>query len=312
VFLHGAKVNLSAATATATSDPLNSKEFESLCNQIPPEYHNFLDVFSKSKADKLPDHNPAYDHHINLEEGKQSPFGPIYSLSEVRSTALHDFLQENLTCNFICPSQSACGAPVLFVKKKDSSLQLCVNWCRLNTITKKDQYPLPLIPNLLDRLHGSCIYTKIDLWGTYNLVQIAPSNKWKTAFWTHYGSFDFLVMHFSLTNALATFQQLMNTIFADCLDYFVVVYLDDILIFSKNPEEHTNHVCKVLMHLQKNSLFAKPEKCKFSVNTTEFLGFVISPNSISMSKSKVDAILQWPTPKNLKQVQSFLGFANFY
>jgi len=119
-------------------------------------------------------------------------------------------------------------------------------------------------------------------------------------------------MHFGLTNALATFQRLMNTIFTDCLDYFVVVYLDNILIFSKNPEEHTKHIREVLTHLRKNSLFAKPEKCKFSINTTEFLGFVISPDSISMSKSKVDAILQWPTPKNLKQVQSFLGFANFY
>jgi len=104
----------------------------------------------------------------------------------------------------------------------------------------------------------------------------------------------------------------MNTIFADCLNYFIVVYLDDILIFSKNPEEHTKHVHKVLACLQKNSLFAKLEKCEFSVNTMEFLGFVISPNSISMSKSKVDAILQWPTLKNLKQVQSFLGFTNFY
>jgi len=119
-------------------------------------------------------------------------------------------------------------------------------------------------------------------------------------------------MHFGLTNAPATFQQLMNTIFADCLDYFIVVYLEDILIFSKNPEEHTKHVRKVLVCLQKNLLFTKPEKCKFSINTMEFLGFVISPDSISMSKSKVDAILQWPTPKNLKQVQSFLGFANFY
>jgi len=135
-FLRGAKVSLSAATPT--SDPLNSQEFESLCNQIPPEYHDFLDVFSKSKADKLPNHNPAYNHHINLKEGKQPPFGPIYSLSKVESAALQDFLQENLARNFICPSQSACGAPMLFVKKKDGSLQLCINWCGLNSITKKD------------------------------------------------------------------------------------------------------------------------------------------------------------------------------
>jgi len=201
---------------------------------------------------------------------------------------------------------------VLFVKKKDGSLRLCIDWRGLNSITKKDQYPLPLIPNLLDRLCGSRVFTKINLHGVYNLVQIAPGDEWKTAFWTRYGSFDFLMMHFGLTNALATFQRLMNTIFADCLDTFIVIYLDDILIFSKNPKEHQEHVCKVLACLQKNQLFAKPEKCKFSVNKTEFLGFEISPDSISMSQSKVDAILKWPTPKNLKQVQSFLGFTNFY
>jgi len=146
----------------------------------------------------------------------------------------------------------------------------------------------------------------------YNLIWIALGDEWKTAFQTRYRSFDFLMMHFGLTNTLATFQRLMNTIFADCLDTFIVIYLNNILIFSKNPEEHQEHVCEVLTCLQKNQLFAKPEKCEFSVNKTEFLGFEISPDSISMSQSKVDAILKWPTPKNLKQVQSFLGFANFY
>jgi len=144
---------------------------------------------------------------------------------------------------------------MLFVKKKDGSLQLCVDWHGLNSITKKDWYPLPLIPNLLDQLCSSCVYTKIDLHSMYNLVRITLGDEWKTAFWTHYRSFDFLVMHFGLTNALATFQCLMNTIFADCLDTFIVIYLDNILIFSKNPEEHWEHVCKVLACLQKtNSL----------------------------------------------------------
>jgi hypothetical protein len=178
-FLHGAKVNI------AVSKPDNSllhAELESLRSQVPSEYHEFLDVFSKTKADTLPEHNPHYDHHIELEEGKQPPFGPIYNLSEVKSAALQDFLQENLARNFICPSQSACGAPVLFVKKKEGSLRLCVDWRGLNAITKKDQYPLPLIPNLLDCLRDSRIFTKIDLRGAYNLVRIAPSDEWKTAF----------------------------------------------------------------------------------------------------------------------------------
>jgi len=233
-------------------------------------------------------------------------------MSETEAVALHEFLKENLDRGFICQSQSPCGAPVLFVKKKDSSLQLCINWHGLNKITKKDRYPLPLIPNLLDRLRSSEIYTKIDLRSAYNLVHIAPCDEWKTAFRTRYGSFNFKVMHFSLTNAPATFQCYMNSIFSDILDQYVVVYLDDILIFSKNPEEHQKHVLDVLERLKKHGLYVKPEKCEFSVKSTEFLGFIISPSGISMSQSKVDAILKWPAPKNVKQIQSFLGFANFY
>jgi len=301
-----------AALRSATADELPPDEIDTLCSQIPSEYHDYLDVFSKSKADKLPDFNPMFDHHIELEEGTHPPFGPIYNTSEVEAEALRDFLKENLDRGFIRQSQSSCGAPVLFVKKKDGSLRLCVNWRGLNTITKKDRYPLPLIPNLLDRLRNSNVFTKIDLRGAYNLVRIAPGDEWKTAFRTRYGSFDFLVMHFGLTNAPATFQRFMNTVFADVLDKYVVVYLDDILIFSKNPEEHQENVRDVLARLRKHHLFAKPEKCEFAVNTTEFLGFVVSPSGISMAQSKVDSILKWPAPKTVKQVQSFLGFANFY
>ena len=170
----------------------------------------------------------------------------------------------------------------------------------MNSITHKDRYPLPLIPNLLDQLRDLKVFTKIDLRGAYNLVRIAPGDEWKTAFRTRYGLFDFMVMHFGLTNAPATFQRFMNTIFADLLDRFVVVYLDDILIFSKDPAEHKANVREVLSCLRKYKLFAKAEKCEFSVDTTEFLGFVISPSGISMSQSKVDAILKWPTPCNLQ------------
>jgi hypothetical protein len=202
-FLCSAKVNIAISKL---DNSLLHTELESLWSQVPSEYHKFLDIFSKTKADTLPEHNPHYDHHIELEEGKQPPFGPIYNLSEVESATLQDFLQENLACNFICPSQSTCGTPILFVKKKDGSLCLCVDWHGLNTITKKDQYLLPLIPNLLDCLCDSRIFTKIDLCGAYNLVCIAPSDEWKTTFQTCYSSFDFLIMHFSLTNTPATFQ----------------------------------------------------------------------------------------------------------
>jgi len=132
------------------------------------------------------------------------------------------------------------------------------------------------------------------------------------AFHTRYGSYEFQVMHYSLTNALASFQRFMNDIFKDLLDVCIVVYLDDILIYSKNPDKHLKHVREILHQLRANSLFAKLEKCKFNVDTTNFLGFVMSPDGIRMDKSKVQVIKDWPTPRKVKEVQSFLGFANFY
>ena len=310
--LHIKPSDSEATTCTAKVSEIPSNELDTLCSQIPSEYHDYLNIFSKSKADKLPNFNPQFDHHIELEEGMHPPLGPIYNTSEVKAEALHDFLKENLNRGFICQSQSSCGAPVLFIKKKDSSLRLCIDWHGLNKITKKDRYLLPLIPNLLDRLWDSNIFTKIDLRGAYNLIHITPGDEWKTAFCTCYSSFNFLVMHFSLTNAPATFQRFMNSVFADVLDKYIVVYLDNILIFSKNPEEHQDNMRDILAHLRKHNLFTKPEKCEFSVDTTEFLSFVISPSGISMAQSKVDSILKWPAPKTVKQVQSFLGFASFY
>ena len=304
--------SLCGAQPEPATNELPEEELNDLRSKIPPKRQPFVDVFSKTKADKLPDHSPQFDHHIHLEEGKHPPLGPIYPTSEREAEALQSFLEEYLSRTFICHLQSSCGTPVLFVKQKDASLRLCVNWRGLNSITKKDRYPLPLIPNLLDRLRSSSIYTKIDLRGAYNLVRIAPGDEWKTAFRTRYGSFDFMVMHFGLTNAPATFQHYMNSIFSDILDKYVVVYLDNILIYSKSPEEHDEHVTEVLTRLRKHQLYAKAEKCKFDVDTTEFLGFVVNPSSISMAQSKVDAILKWPAPQTIKQIQSFLGFANFY
>jgi hypothetical protein len=180
--LHIKPSNPDATLHTATANDLTSDELDNLCSQIPTDYHDFLDVFSKSKADKLPNFNLQFDHHIDIKEGKHPPLGPIYSTSKVEAEALQDFLKENLNRGFICQSQSSCGAPVLFSKKKDSSLCLCVDWRGLNTITKKDCYPLPLILNLLDHLCNLSVFTKIDLQGMYNLVHIAPGDKWKTAF----------------------------------------------------------------------------------------------------------------------------------
>ena len=286
-------------------------EHAELLSKVPPEYHEYLDIFSKSKSAHLPPTCPC-DHKIKLENGAALPFSPIYSLSKVEQLALKTFINENLSSGLIRLSQSPASTPILFIKKKDALLRLAVDYRSLNCITKKDHYPLPLIPDLLDCLRSASVFTKMDLRSTYNLIHIAEGDEWKTVFCTRYGSFEFMVMHYGLTNAPASFQRFMNDIFKDLLDICVVVYLDDILIFSKDPSLHAQHVQEVLRRLCKHDLYAKIDKCEFSVNTTEFLGFVISPDSLRMSEMKVQAIKDWPKPRKVKEVQSFLGFTNFY
>jgi len=212
---------------------------------VPLEYRNYADVFSKAKASELPPHRD-YDLKINLEEGTSPPLGTLYSLSPVELSTLRTFIDENLNTGFICPTASSHTAPVLFVKKKDGSLRLCIDFQGLNKITKKDHYPLPLISDLLDSPSRAKIYSKIDLQHMYHLVWIAPGDEWKTTFHMRYGSYEWLVMPFGLTNAPAAFQRFVNTIFADMLDVCVVVYLDDILIYSEDMESHQQHVREVL------------------------------------------------------------------
>jgi len=278
---------------------------------IPEEYHGFADVFSKTKADRLPEHRP-YDLKINTPEGTTPPLGPIYSLSAVELQTLREFIDEHLRIGFIRPTRSPCGAPVLFIKKKDGSLRLCVDFRGLNKITRKDRYPIPLVADLLDAPKKARIYTKIDLRHAYHLVRISEGDEWKTAFRTRYGSYEWLVMPFGLTNAPAAFQRFINDIFADMLDVCVVVYLDDILIYSDDPDIHRTHVTEVLRRLRANGLYAAEKKCFFHQEKVEFLGFMLSPEGLSMDEAKVKVIQDWPVPRKVRDVQSFLGFANFY
>jgi len=201
-----------SARASSTSDsPPND------LSSVPEEYHDFADVFDKAKADTLAPHRP-YDLKINLDEDSTPPLGHMYSLSQTELIALREFIDEHLATGFIRPSRSPYGAPVLFAKKKDGGLRLCVDFRGLNKITKKDRYPLPLISDLLDSSGRARIYTKIDLQHAYHLVRIAEGDEWKTAFRTRYGSFEWQVMPFGLTNSLAAFQRFMNDIFSNMLD----------------------------------------------------------------------------------------------
>ena len=282
-------------------------------NLIPKEYQDFEDVFSKVKASRLPDfRGPGLDHEINILPGTTPPTMRMIPLSAKELDAVEKYLDEHLPTGYIRASQSSAGAPILFVKKKDGSLRFCVDYRGLNKITLKNKYPLPLISESLDRLNGAKFFTKLDLRNGYYNVRIKKGDEWKTAFRTRRGLFEYTTMPFGLTNAPATFQHLVNHIFRDMLDIFVVVYLDDILIFSKNEDEHREHVRRVLQRLRENDLFAKPEKCEFHVDTVEYLGFIVSPTGISMDSVKVQAISEWEPPKSVHDLQVFLGFANYY
>ena len=294
----------SATGFSANPDPVD-------LSGIPEDYHEYADVFSKSKAGSLPPHR-TYDLKIDLDEGAEPPIGRMYSLSKAELTTLRHFLDENLRNGFVRPSNSSHGAPILFVKKKDGSLRLCVDFRGLNKISKKDRYPLPLIADLLDSPGKARIYTKIDLRHAYHLVRIREGDEWKTTFRTKYGSFEWQVIPEGLSNAPAAFQRFMNDIFADMLDVCVVVYLDDILIYSSDKASHHKQVKEVLRRLRQHGLFAKPEKCVFDRDSVEYLGYILSPAGLTMAADKVQVIRDWPEPRKVKDIQSFLGFANFY
>ncbi|CAJ0936151.1 unnamed protein product [Ranitomeya imitator] len=225
---------------------------------LPCVYSAFSDVFNKKEAEGLPPHR-LYDCPIDLVPGTNPPRGRIYPLSPAETQAMSEYIQENLAKGFIRKSSSPAGAGVFFVKRKDGSLRPCIDYRGLNNITVKNKYPLPLIPELFDRLRGTQIFTKLDLRGAYNLVRIRVGDEWKTAFNTRDGHYEYLVMPFGLCNAPAVFQEFVNDVFRDLLYSSVVVYLDDILIFSPDLSTHRRDVRRVLQRLRENHLFAKIE-----------------------------------------------------
>ena len=283
-----------------------------LRNQVPKEYHEYVDDFSKELADRLPPRRYV-DHEIPLEFGKRPYFGPLYNLSQKELEVQKKYIEEQVIKGFIRPSQSSAASLMIFINKKDTDeLRPCIDYRKLNEITIKDRGPLPLINETLDRLQKAKIYTKLDLQNAYNSIRIKEGDEWKTAVRTRYGLFEYLVMPFGLTNAPATFQRFITDVLREYMDVTCIIYLDDILIFSENEEEHTKYVKQILAKLQEAKLYAKLSKCQFSVMKTEFLGYIIEPGGITTDPRKIQAIVEWDIPRNIKDVQSFLGFANFY
>ncbi|GJV54107.1 putative reverse transcriptase domain-containing protein [Tanacetum coccineum] len=235
-----------------------------------------------------------------------------YHLAPSELEELSGQLKELQDKGFIQPSSSPWGAPILFVKKKDGSFRMCIDYRELNKLTVKNRYPLPRIDDLFDQLQGSQFFSKIDLRSGYHQLRVHEDDIPKTAFRTRYGHFEFTVMPFGLTNAPAVFMDLMNRVCRPYLDKFVIVFIDDILIYSKTREEHVEHLRLVLELLKKEKLYAKFSKCEFWLREVQFLGHVINGNGIHVDPSKIEAVKNWKAPRTPTEVRSFLGLAGYY
>ncbi|WVZ93840.1 LOW QUALITY PROTEIN: hypothetical protein U9M48_039794 [Paspalum notatum var. saurae] len=235
-----------------------------------------------------------------------------YRVAPKEQELIKENIDELLGKGFIRPSSSPWAFPVLFVDKKDGTRRMCVDYRALNDVTIKNKYPLLRIDDLFDQLQGACVFSKIDLRSGYHQMKIRPSNIPKTAFITRFGLYEYTVMFFGLTNAPAYFMNLMNKVFMEYLDKFVVVFIDDILIYSKTEEEHEEHLRLVLQKLREHKLYAKLSKCEFWLDQVPFLGHIVSKGGIMVDPSKISSVMDWKVPEVVKEVRGFLGLAGYY
>ncbi|KAL5570682.1 hypothetical protein UlMin_020279 [Ulmus minor] len=273
-----------------------------------PIVRDFVDVFPEELPGLPPDREIQFE--IELLPGTAPISKAPYRMAPAELKELQAQLQDLLDKRFIRPSHSPWGAPVLFVKKKDGTLRMCIDYRELNKVTVKNRYPLPRIDDLFDQLKGATIFSKIDLRSGYHQLKIKEEDVPKSAFRTRYGHYEFLVMPFGLTNAPAAFMDLMNRVFKDFLDKFVIVFIDDILIYSKTKEEHEEHLRITLRTLEEHKLYAKFSKCEFWLDKVHFLGHVVSKDGVSVDPAKIEAVSKWPAPTNVTEIRSFLGLAD--
>jgi hypothetical protein len=280
---------------------------------VPEPYRDFAKVFSEEESHRLPKHQP-WDHAIDLEPDATLHWKvKSYPMSPAEQVELDKWLEENLAKGYLRPSKSPMASPVFFIKKKDGKLRLVQDYRRLNKITIKNRYPLPLAADIVNRLTGAQLFTKFDVrWGYHN-IRIKSGDEWKAAIITNRMEVEPTVMGFGMTNSPATFQSLMNSVFADLIATGVVaVYMDDILIYTPTLAEHRKIVREVLQRLQDHDLYLKPEKCEFEKQEIEYLGMIIRQGEVCMDPGKVSAVRDWPTPTTLRDVRAFIGFSNFY
>ncbi|GJY41103.1 putative reverse transcriptase domain-containing protein [Tanacetum coccineum] len=271
---------------------------------------DFPEVFPEDLSGLPPTRQVEF--HIELIPGAAPVARAPYRLAPAEMKELAEQLKELSDKGFIRPSSSPWGAPILFVKKKDGSFRMCIDYRELNKLTVKNRYPLPRIDDLFDQLQGSSIYSKIDLRSGYHQLRVREEDIPKTAFRTRYGHYEFQVMPFGLTNAPAVFMDLMNRVCKPYLDKFVIVFIDDILIYSRDEKEHEEHLKTILELLKKEELYAKFSKCEFWIHTVKFLGHVIDSSGIHVDPTKIEAVKNWASPTTPSEIRQFLGLAGYY